>query len=99
MTTRDASHSSSSHSSSGRSSSHSPSTVAKPAPPAPAQAPIPKPKESAAAAPTYSYKNEQVTIVRPATLADMGYTQNGGPQVLVHFEDGHEEVAIKSAVV
>jgi len=47
---------------------------------------------------TYNYNGDQVTVVRPATSADMGFKENGGDQVLVQYEDGHQAVAVKSEV-
>jgi len=58
----------------------------------------PEPAKATSGPQTYSYKGETVTYVRPATSADMGYRDNAGEQILVHFDDGHEEVAVKAAM-
>lgn len=44
---------------------------------------------------SYTGEEAEAKEVRPATFQDMGYREGGGEQVLVQFEDGHQEVVAK----
>lgn len=54
--------------------------------------------------PSGTYNGQSVLIVRPATgfrqsvYGDMGFKDDGTEQVLVRFEDNHEEVVARAEV-
>jgi hypothetical protein len=55
-----------------------------------------KPTQPTAPGTAYTVNGESAVYVRDATSADMGYREGGGDQILVQFEDGHQEVVSKS---
>jgi hypothetical protein len=49
---------------------------------------------------TTTYKDQPVTLIRPATFQDQGFNTDPtvGDQLLVQFEDGHQEVVVKAEI-